>query len=428
MITPEENLLLTEVGAGTPMGELLRRYWHPVAAVSELEQHPVKAIRLLGEELVLYRDRSGNYGLLERHCPHRRADLSYGFVEEVGLRCSYHGWCFDNAGRCIAQPFEEVQAGSRFMERVHVRSYRAEALAGMVFCYLGPLPAPLVPNWDVFSFPNGFAQVVFSEVPCNWLQCQENSIDPVHFEWLHSNWSRAMAGNPERSAKHLKIEFSPFEFGFTYRRLLEGEGLEGRNWSWPRLCILPNLFQPINHFEWRVPVDDRTTLSVVWQYIRVPQDREPYEQRRIPYWSAPMADPATGRWRTTHVMNQDFVAWVGQGVAADRTLEHLGTSDLGVRLLRRQLLDDAEAVARGEDPKGVLREVPPGGVIDLPGRAALGRPMSREEWLADFAAFTRNSVGDYFSLLAGQPEDVRAEFEEAMGITAGEAQLARSAL
>ena len=99
------NRRLSETGAGTPMGELMRRYWHPIAAVAELDDHPTKPVRLMGEDLVLYKDLSGGYGLLDRHCAHRRADLSYGFVEDCGLRCNYHGWAFDETGRCIDQPF-----------------------------------------------------------------------------------------------------------------------------------------------------------------------------------------------------------------------------------------------------------------------------------------------------------------------------------
>jgi 5,5'-dehydrodivanillate O-demethylase len=106
MLDEQRNQTLTQVGRGTPMGELMRRYWHPIAAVTELENNPVKAIRLMGEDLVLYRDGGGTYGLLQRKCAHRGADLSYGFVENCGLRCHYHGWLYDHTGRCAQQPYE----------------------------------------------------------------------------------------------------------------------------------------------------------------------------------------------------------------------------------------------------------------------------------------------------------------------------------
>jgi 5,5'-dehydrodivanillate O-demethylase len=145
MLTEERNRLLGQTSAGTPMGDLLRRYWMPIAGVSELEKNPIKAVRLMGEDLVLYRDLGGKYGLVDRHCPHRRADLSYGFVEECGLRCNYHGWLFDNDGRTLEQPFEDVaNPDAHYRDKVRVKAYPIEAKAGLLWAYLGPQPAPLV--------------------------------------------------------------------------------------------------------------------------------------------------------------------------------------------------------------------------------------------------------------------------------------------
>ena len=125
---------------------------------------PTKPVRLFGEDLVLYKDLSGHYGLLERHCPHRSADLSYGIVEQCGLRCSYHGWMFDETGACREQPFEDTDAPEiRFRDQIRIRAYRVEAKAGLLWAYLGPEPAPLVPNWEPFCWDNGFVQIVFSD-------------------------------------------------------------------------------------------------------------------------------------------------------------------------------------------------------------------------------------------------------------------------
>ena len=152
MLSEEKNRLLTQVGPGTPMGELLRRYWHPFAGASELEKQSTKAVRLLGEDLVLYKDLSGNFGLLDRQCAHRRADLSYGFVEQVGLRCNYHGWCFDQTGDCVDQGFEDTaNPGSRMRERGKIKAYRVRELAGLLFAYMGPEPVPELPVWDAFT-------------------------------------------------------------------------------------------------------------------------------------------------------------------------------------------------------------------------------------------------------------------------------------
>ena len=152
MIDEATNRMMSQVGAGTPMGELLRRYWHPIAATAELEESSTRAVRLLGEDLALYRDLSGNYGLVERQCAHRRADLCYGFVEKTGLRCSYHGWLYDHNGRCIEQPYEQmVDPGSSYKERIRIKAYKVAAHGGLLWAYMGPEPAPLVPNWEPFS-------------------------------------------------------------------------------------------------------------------------------------------------------------------------------------------------------------------------------------------------------------------------------------
>jgi 5,5'-dehydrodivanillate O-demethylase len=339
------------MAAGTRMGELLRRYWMPIAGVTELDDTPIKPVRILGEDLVLYKDKRGTYGLLDRHCMHRRADLSYGIVEECGLRCNYHGWHYDERGTCVAQPFEEIaHPEARYKDRITIKAYPVEAKAGLLWAYLGPAPAPLVPTWEPFTWTNGFVQIVFSEVPCNWLQAQENSIDPVHFEWLHGNWSRAMRGVAGRSPTHLKIAFDELAYGFAYRRFLEGQAEDSELWTVGRTCLWPNCLFTGAHFEWRVPIDDHNMLSVGWFFDRVPNEMEPFEQDRIPSWTSPIKDPATGRWITSHVMNQDFVAWVGQGTIADRTKEHVGESDRGVLMMRRKLLEQADLVARGGEP------------------------------------------------------------------------------
>ena len=151
---------LTQTGAGTPMGELLRRYWWPIAGASELAEPGTKPVRLMGEDLVLYKDLGGRYGLLDRHCRHRRADLSYGFVEACGLRCNYHGWLYDHDGRCLAQPYEDMaHPEARLKDEIHIKAYPVEERGGLLWAYLGPEPRPLVPDWEFFSWKNGFRQI-----------------------------------------------------------------------------------------------------------------------------------------------------------------------------------------------------------------------------------------------------------------------------
>jgi 5,5'-dehydrodivanillate O-demethylase len=231
-----------------------------------------------------------------------------------------------------------------------LKAYKVEALAGLLWAYLGPEPAPLVPNWEPFTWLNGFVQIAFSEVPCNWFQAQENSADPVHFEWLHDNWGARLRGDGGPYApRHLRLEFEEFDYGIVYKRIREGADESNPLWTIGRVCLWPNALFTGNHFEWRVPVDDATTLSVGWFYSRVPVEREPYAQKRIPYWTSPVRDPQTGRWITTHLMNQDFVAWAGQGTVADRDREHLGRSDRGIVMMRRRFL--AELGDGGRRPR-----------------------------------------------------------------------------
>src|SRR5262245_46228780 len=156
MLSREDNEVLTRVGPGTPMGGLMRRYWMPIAALTEFETQAIKPVRLLGEDLVLYKDLDGTFGFVDRHCPHRRADMSYGFVEKCGLRCNYHGWLFDEKGNCLEQPYDDVASpDAHFKDKIRIKSYPVESHAGLVWAYLGPEPRPLVPNWEPFTWRNG---------------------------------------------------------------------------------------------------------------------------------------------------------------------------------------------------------------------------------------------------------------------------------
>ncbi len=304
MTATTELQMLTQVGPETRMGRLLRRYWWPIAGTSELDDSATKPVRLLGEDLVLYRDLGGTYGLIDRHCRHRRADLSYGYVEACGLRCNYHGWLYDHTGACLAQPYEDmIQPDGNHKAEIRIKAYPVAEKGGIVWAYLGPAPAPLVPDWEFFHWPNGFVQIVMSELPCNWLQCQENSIDPVHHEWTHGNWSVRLAGKTgPYTGTHRKLDFVEFEHGFRYSRV-RGEADETHDlWTIGRVCLWPNGLFTGTHVEWRVPIDDENTLSLAWHYNRVPIENEPYVQGRIPAWHGPIKDAKTGQWITSGLL------------------------------------------------------------------------------------------------------------------------------
>jgi len=419
MLSEEKNRQLTEVGARTPMGELLRRYWHPIAGASEFDSQPAKAVRILGEDLVLYRDLSGVFGLVDRRCPHRGADLGFGMVEACGLRCNYHGWLYDQTGACVEQPYEDAaHAEMKMRERIRIKAYPVEIKGGLVWAYLGPQPAPLLPDWEPFSWPNGFVQIVVSTVPCNWFQCQENSIDPVHFEWMHENWGARLRGEVGRSARHLQLSFEEFDYGFVYRRIKEDTDEAHGNWTMGRVCLWPNGFFLGEHFEWRVPIDDTSTLSITWKFTRVPHEQEPYVQGRIPTWEGPLFDEQ-GAWITSHVMNQDFLAWAGQGAVTDRTREHLGPSDRGVVMIRRRFFEEMAAIAAGGEPKFSFRDPAANRAVPLPlmDRRDVVEGYTKAEILADprLKLLFRTYI-----FQAGQPASVRDEFSVAMGLDAAE--------
>jgi 5,5'-dehydrodivanillate O-demethylase len=365
MLTEEENERLTYVGPGTPMGNLQRRYWHPIAGVAELDEDPVKAVRLLGEDLALFRDRQGRYGLLAEHCPHRKASLTYGIPEENGLRCCYHGWLFDHEGHCLEQPAEPPE--SNFKDRVRHTAYRAEALGGLVFAYLGPEPAPLLPRYDVFVWENAIRDVGVAELPCNWLQCMENSIDLTHVDYLHGmyyDYVLERKGQPRRTdrvyggARHVKIGFDLFEHGIVKRRILEGGNENSATWrEGTNPLIFPNATRAGGRgtLQMRVPVDDTHTLTFLYSCYRASDGQPVEKQETVPIYPVPLMEPG-GKYKTDWITGQDMMAWVTQGPIMDRTDEKLGASDQGLIFYRKVLLDQMERVERGEDPLGVIRD------------------------------------------------------------------------
>jgi len=285
----------------------------------------------------------------------------------------------------------------------------------MLWAYMGPQPAPLLPDWEAFSWDNGFTQVVLSEVPCNWFQCQENSIDPVHFEWMHENWgNRQRTGEVRFGATHLKLDFKEFEFGFTYHRVKQDTSEDDQAWTVGRVCLWPNGFFLGEHFEWRVPIDDENTLSVTWKYTRVPREREPYVQTRIPTWWGPVKDDQ-GRWIDTHVMNQDFLAWVGQGRIADRSRENLSASDRGIVAMRRRFFEEMDTVAQGGEPKAILRD--PARNVRLPLPMVYGDQITQSRTQAEILAHpTLKLFYTAYIFQAGQPAPVREMASQALGM------------
>ena len=372
MISAEANERLTKVGQGTPMGELMRRYWHPVAALVELDERPTKEVRLLGEDLVLFKDRSGAFGLIDRVCAHRRVNLAYGIPEEHGLRCMYHGWLYDTSGQCIEQPFEEtVHPDGRFKEKVHLAAYPVEEMGGLLWAYLGPAPVPLLPRWDLFVWDNVLRDIGTTLLPCNWLQCMENSVDPVHLEWLHGYWSRYQleAGGSETATalpnqRHTKIRFEPFEHGIIKRRTYTDTTEDDPPWRVGHPVVFPNWLRVGTGFQMRVPVDDTHTMHVHYNVYAPPAGVTAPHQDVVPHREVPLYQD-NGRFAVDFTIGQDQMAWVTQGPVADRPLEKLGESDRGIILYRKMLMDQMAAVERGEEPMNVFRDPGANEIIEL---------------------------------------------------------------
>ena len=360
--TKEQNERLTRVGPGTPMGNLLRRYWQPVAVAVELDQEPVRRVRFLGEDLTLYRSEAGAYGLITDVCPHRCTSLEFGIPDRHGLRCPYHGWVFDAQGNCVEQPFEDrAFPEARYKEKIHVTAYPVVELGGMLFAYFGPQPAPLVPRWDLLVRDDLDRVVEIHRLPCNWLQCMDNAADPVHFDYLHAeygNYVLKKLGRPPgmTPARHVRIEFDVFRYGIMKRRLLEGESEDADDWKIGHPLLFPNILAVGNEgrasLQYRIPVDDITTLQFAYR-TNVRPPGAPAEPIAVKY--SELFD-ANRKLIADSIPKQDMLGWVAQGPISDRTREHLTASDAGVILYHKLLTDNLARVERGEDPMGVIRD------------------------------------------------------------------------
>jgi 5,5'-dehydrodivanillate O-demethylase len=372
MLTQAQNERITRVAPGTPMGNLMRRYWHPIAASVEVnEENPTKEVRLLGEDLVLFRSTNGVAGLIEPSCPHRKANLSYGVPEPEGIRCAYHGWLFDETGACIDQPSEP--AGSKFKDKVKLKAYKTEELGGLIFAYMGPEPAPLLPNWDILTWTNVTRTINAVDMPANWLQCMDNSLDPVHFQWLHRYWGgwniarKKPKGEREdfdrstqsRGREHVKVGFDTFEYGIIKRRLLEGETEDDQWWRIGHPILFPNILRVAqdhwHSFQYRIPIDDTHTKHLLYTVVVPEPGVTIAEQEFVPYVERELYD-AKGRLNNTIVPAQDEAAWVMQGPVTDRTTEHLGVTDVGIILFRRMINENLKIVEDGGEPINVHRD------------------------------------------------------------------------
>ena len=329
MITAEENQAWTQVGKGTPGGEMLRHYCWPVTFASLVQGKRPKKIRLLGEDFVLFRAGSGKLGMIEPHCAHRRAPMQYGRVEEDGIRCCYHGWKFDTAGRCLETPCED--SDSNLKDRVALKAYPVQEVAGLVFAYIGEAPAPLLPKYDLLVHEASATRYVFGNANnCNWLQTAENAADATHINWLHAG------PYPMSAGKRPKIEFDERDYGEARQNMI-----------------------------FRVPEDDHKTLNFFISLIARTDGKFVHKSETTPERKSkgPWVEnqryvyaPGDEDWWGVTSTDQDRMVLEGQGLIYDRSTETLAASDRGVAMYRRMFKESLAAVAEGRDPRGIVRD------------------------------------------------------------------------
>ena len=352
---PPPDAELTQVGPGTPGGEYLRRFWQPVAFVRDLER-PLR-VRILGEDLVVFRDGGGQIGVLHLHCAHRGTSLEFGIPLDRGIRCCYHGWAFDVDGRCLETPGEP--RGSRLKERVWQGAYPAMEFTGLVFAYLGPPERrPAFPIFDSYDVPgHRLMPAAKFTLPCNWLQVKDNSMDPVHTAFLHAlssgyQFTEAFGVVPE-------LDWALTEAGMAYIATRRAGDL-----VWIRVCdfIPPNIHQFTREIEeatapkptsrpviirWAVPDDDTHTTNFELAQVDLAWGLTP-EQVALPSFGQSGDRPYAERQRHP----ADFDAQSSQRPVAVHALEHLASTDRGVIMLRGIVRDGIRAVASGGDPFG----------------------------------------------------------------------------
>ncbi len=360
---PNEDL--TKVGPGTPGGEYLRRYWHPVAVSSKVTIRPRK-VKILGEDLIIFRDGKGRPGLLYPRCMHRGTSLFYGHIEEKGIRCCYHGWLFDVEGNCLEQPCEP-EGGLR-RDTVRQPWYPLRERYGLVFAYLGP-PAkmPVLPRYDILenledgefihaigggSIAYGDTAVQADVAPYNWLQAWENMMDPYHVWILHSTFSEVQFHEGFKVMP--KVEFERYGLGMVYHAYRDFP--DGRSMDRTSYALLPNIGSvpavdlkegPSSDLIWWVPADDESFVVYFASKTR----------KAMEHFALPMTPDGKSWSQMTESEHQDcpgdFEAQWGQGTTTLHSEEHLAHSDVGIARLRRLMAQQIKAVQDGDDPLGV---------------------------------------------------------------------------
>jgi phthalate 4,5-dioxygenase oxygenase subunit len=385
VLTQNENDLITRTGPGTPGGDFMRRYWQPAALSEELPPRgaPIP-VRLLSEDLTMFRDEFGRPGLLGIHCAHRAADLSYGRIEDGGLRCLYHGWLYDIEGNCLEQPGEPE--GSNFKDKVKQLSYPCVEKAGIIFAYLGGDDPPELPAYEFLNVPDSHQHVMKYLHESNYQQGNEGNIDPQHVAFLHLHHIGRddSTGGLSPHAQMPTIEVDETDFGLrltNWHDTVDSDGGEKRYLLRVSNFILPNLSAfpggiPAGEghgINWHVPIDDTHHWKFTINFNRAhPLDMERFDaDRRLEVVDGYRLRRNLGNrfLQNREEMKKDsfigmgpsFVvhdafATQGEGAIQDRTKEHLGYTDKAIAAARRLMLRSIAGVQEGVEPPGVVRD------------------------------------------------------------------------
>lgn len=353
--------ITARVGPGTPCGEYMRRFWHPFLLSSQLDRRP-RVVRVLGEDLVVYRDLSGALGLVHKHCAHRGASLEFGIIAEHGIRCCYHGWLFANDGTILETPGEPPESPHK--ERFCLGAYPLEEYDGVIFTYMGPPELrPAFPLMDAMVMPDNRMKPYLIHSPCNWQQVSENAMDPFHVAFLHTRVSGPQFSEVFASLPVIEYHDTPHGFFYTNARRVG-------DFIWIRMHdhLLPNFSQNGAIFEnvgkvryfgrpgltrWSTPVDDTNTLVIAWRHFNERDD--PLHQGRPEDNHVGKTDFYGQSDELPYEQRQnspgDWDAWCSLGPITSHAREHLASTDRGVALLRRRLKLEIENLARGIEPR-----------------------------------------------------------------------------
>ncbi|MBI4275653.1 MAG: aromatic ring-hydroxylating dioxygenase subunit alpha [Rhizobiales bacterium] len=386
MLSTDTNDQITRIGPGTPAGTLMRRYWQPAALVDELTgNRPLKPVRLLGENLVIFKDEKGRYGLIERHCPHRGADLAYGRLEHGGLRCAFHGWLFDIKGQCLETPAEPD--GSPLCQNIRQVAYPVREKNGILFAYLGPGEPPALPHMDCFIAPDTYTFAFKGMIDCNWLQALEVGIDPAHASFLHRFFHdedpsegygqqfRSTSANSDmpmtkvlREYPRPQIEVESTDYGLrivSLRKISDANThVRVTNLLFPNAFVIP-MSSEMTITQWHVPIDDtRNYWYAIFTSFGSPVNKDEMRRQRLELYELPDYVPRKNKNNDygfdpheqhdetytgmgTDINVHDQWAVESMGPIQDRTREHLGQSDKAITAYRRILRHAIEEAAYG---------------------------------------------------------------------------------